>query len=431
MKALIVVLFIFATLAFGQDPEEPAFGIVQGASGNGTAQFGIQVKRGEELRFVVKPGNGAAAAAPNLREDIAHGGSDWAQVRLTFDGLPLGIDHELFVIRDKKIVDKRTFRVPDWDVPRGRIAVVSCMTDGHPDQKRIWRELLSMKPNALFIIGDSAYCDVVGNRLVRNTTPDLIWRRHAETRAALELYRARRLVPVFTIWDDHDYGLNDAGREFVHKRASARIFRAYFPQAPIDGFLECGPGVSAAFTMYGQRWMLLDGRTFRSPNRKAVPDETVFGTRQEAWITHAVRQPGPLWLVTGVQVFNGYHRFESYEGCQPNSFKKFQEILRGGKAPFALVTGDRHLAEISRLTADECGCATFEITTSGLHARTFPNAWKKVSNPRQVHGVSGELNYAIIDAVLDTGALRAKVAVYGNGKKKFFEQALDVKRDSE
>jgi len=428
MRVPIVALLLFASVASAQAVAPPAYAIVQGASGNGTAQFSVQVTNGEQLRFAVKLGGGGRALAPQQAERIAHAGSDQELIRLTFVGLPVGIDHQLIVIRDKKYADMRTFSVPDWTAAKGRIAILSCMTDGHPDQQRMWRELLSLKPDALFIIGDSAYCDVVGNRLVREITPELIWRRHAETRQTLELYRASRLVPVFSIWDDHDYGLNDAGREFPHKRASAAIFRAYLPQAPIDGFLEGGPGVSAAFTLFGQRWMLLDGRTFRSPNRREVPDETLFGVRQEAWIVDALRQEPPIWLVTGAQMFNGYHRFESYEACQPNSFKKFQEILRAGKAPFALVTGDRHLAEVSKLTVAECGCDTFEITTSAFHARTFPNAWSKVPNPRQVVGVSGKLNYVVLDVIKDAAALRGTLIVYGSGKAKLFEYEVNAKR---
>ena len=31
-------------------------------------------------------------------------------------------------------------------------------------------------------------------------------------------------VPIIPIWDDHDYGLNDAGREYKMKEASAQLF---------------------------------------------------------------------------------------------------------------------------------------------------------------------------------------------------------------
>ncbi|MHC4953713.1 MAG: alkaline phosphatase D family protein [Planctomycetota bacterium] len=427
MKATYLALSILTATVYAQDAERAAFAIVQGASGNGTAQFGVQVKRGAAVNFAVKPGDGASVRRPTMEERISSAGSEWEQVRLTFAQLSNGVDHELMVIRDKKIADTRKFRIPDWNRKKGRIAIVSCLDDSFREQAQMWSELLAHEPDAIMIIGDAAYCDVAGGRLVRDPTPPLLWSRHATTRALLDLYRAPRLRPVFTTWDDHDFGKNNAGREFEHKRASAKMFRAFFPQQPIDGFLECGPGVSARFKLFGQTWMMLDGRTFRSPNRKAVPDETMFGALQEAWIRQQLARPEPLWIVNGAQMFNGYHRFEAYESCQPKSFQAFVQMIRDGRAPVAFVSGDRHLAEVSAIDKKECGFATAEITTSALHARTFPNAWAKEPNPRKVAGVSGALNYAILD-VEATDHLSASLTVHGIDKKKFFEYAVSVKR---
>ena len=113
--------------------------------------------------------------------------------------------------------------------------------------------------------------------------------------------------------------------------------------------------------------------------------------------------------------------------CQPRSFRLFVKMIREGRAPVAFVSGDRHLAEVSVIDAKEVGFATAELTTSAIHARTFPDAWKKAPNPRQAVGISGKLNYAIID-VEAAHSLRAKMSVWGFGKTKFFEHDLDVKR---
>ena len=185
--------------------------------------------------------------------------------------------------------------------------------------------------------------------------------------------------------------------------------------------------MSGRFTLFGQRWLLLDGRTYRSPNRQEVPDETMFGAAQEAWVREELARPGPLWIVNGAQMFGGYHRFESYEACQPRSFRSFVNMIREGKASAAFVSGDRHLAEISVIQKEEIGYASAELTTSAIHARTFPDAWKKAPNPRQAAGVSGKLNYALID-VEAAASLRAKISVWGFGKTKFFDHDLDVNR---
>ncbi|MEM8882927.1 MAG: alkaline phosphatase D family protein [Planctomycetota bacterium] len=414
----VLLLLLFALPVAAQE-----YAICMGGSGHGTAVFAIQHEGKTALTFGARAGKGTVIEPSGRVHDRTLGIET-----VTFAGLPVGVDHELFVIRESKIVDRRTFRVPDAAAAKGRILIASCLDDVfEKEQKQIWGEALAHGPDAIFLIGDNCYADVANGRLVRDITPAKLAARHAETRARLALFRAARLVPIFSVWDDHDYGLNNAGREFVHKRASKRIFRTYFPQPEIDGFLEHGPGLSSSFALFGQRWIFLDGRTFRSPNRNPVPDETVFGAAQEAWLFAQLAQATPAWIVSGAQFFGGYHRFESYEACQPNSFGRFKERLKTVKAPFAFVTGDRHLTELMKIDAGECGLETWELTTSAIHARTFPNSWEKSPNPRKVHGVSGALNYAVLD--VESGpALTAGIRVYGIDKVLHYDQAIKVAR---
>ncbi|MHC4451195.1 MAG: alkaline phosphatase D family protein [Planctomycetota bacterium] len=421
----IAALLLFAPPALAD------YAILQGASGNGIAQFSVLARVDEVLKFAVKPGEGAPVQKPALHETIRHKDSPWKIERLTFAGLKHATDHQLIVIRDKKMADSRVFQLPEWRLAKGRVAIASCMDDRfEKEQKQIWAELAEQKPDAIFLIGDNAYCDFYQGRMLRQAPPEVLWARQAETRSRIALYRWKRLVPVFSTWDDHDYGMNDAGRDYVHKRAAKRVFRAFFPQAEIDDFLEHGPGVSSSLVLFGQRWLLLDGRTYRSPNRKESANETVFGAAQEAWIARSLARPDPTWIVNGTQFFGAYHRFESYEACQPGSFPNFCRIIRAGRAPAAFVSGDRHLAEIMKIDAKECGFATVELTTSAIHSRTFPNAWKDGANPRQLHGVSGALNYAIVDVEAAEG-LKAKIRVLGLDKKLHFEHGIDIRRSEE
>jgi alkaline phosphatase D len=38
----------------------------------------------------------------------------------------------------------------------------------------------------------------------------------------------REQVPILPIWDDHDYGFNDAGGDFPYRHQSAALFRAFW-----------------------------------------------------------------------------------------------------------------------------------------------------------------------------------------------------------
>ena len=424
MLRILLSLLLFTSLSLAQG----TYAIMQGASGIKTAQFSVLVPKDDRPTFAVKSAEGGSAIPAAFRDRISMVGSKWDVERLTFVGLSRETNYVLFAILNKEIKDQRTFQVPDWNRPKGRIVVASCLDDFFAkEQAKIWPEVTAHKPDAILLIGDNAYCDVKDGKLNRNPSPIDIWERHVITRNKLLFFRAKKLVPVFSTWDDHDYGLNNAGREFVHRGSSKRAFRAFFPQDEIAGFLTHGPGVSATMVLFGQRWMLLDGRSFRTPNREDRPDQTVFGVRQEIWARMALSGTTPLWLVNGAQFFGGYHRFESYEGCQPRSFKTFLKIVQGGQAPVAFVSGDRHLAEMMRIGKEEAGLDTYELTTSALHARTYPGSLEKSPNKRRIHGKDGALNYAVIDVEKDE-ALKAHIRVYGIDKVLHFEQKIEVKR---
>lgn len=67
-------------------------------------------------------------------------------------------------------------------------------------------------------------------------------------------------VPIFGTWDDHDYGLNDAGQEYEGRDMSQRLFLDFLEE-PADSERRRQKGVSAALcwgggTGRGMDWII-------------------------------------------------------------------------------------------------------------------------------------------------------------------------------
>ena len=69
-------------------------------------------------------------------------------------------------------------------------------------------------------------------RFLKRSTPN--WER---SRAFRNCASCRLLAT----WDDHDYGVNDGGREYPQREASQRVFLDFFGD-PADSERHNGPG---------------------------------------------------------------------------------------------------------------------------------------------------------------------------------------------
>lgn len=381
--------------------------------------------------------------------------SPWQALKVRFTGLRAERTYRLEVVtptgivRDSRLL--RPFRLQASDT--FKFALVSCMYDGYGElMQRIWTELFSHRPQMVFLIGDNVYVDA-GMPRSSPKSPSLIWRRYVETRRSLPLFYQDELTPTLATWDDHDTGLGDSDASFPYMKEAAEIFRAFYAQDAEhskdaqdaeENVVTSGPGLAYEFRVAKQRFFFLDDRSFRSPdlNARAAAEgiqqsgssasetQAHFGPQQEAWLLKRLAaSPQPAWLISGGQFFGGYHPFESYEGSHPKAFARFVDALRGIQVPYVLASGDRHLTEIMTIDKANFGFPTFEITSSGIHARVFPGSFVENPNPRQLVGRDGINNYMIVTSrAKDIKNLEIHTVSYAPGNETLFTKDLKVQR---
>ena len=220
---------------------------------------------------------------------------------------------------------------------------------------------------------------------------------------------------MLATWDDHDYGLNDAGGSFALKGWAETIFETYWGSSDE---VRARPGVYDSLIVgpEGQRTqiIMLDTRYFRSDmarmewSRERPPlgvylpnedeDATVLGAEQWAWLQQELAKPADLRvIVSSYQVLTEAHNYESWENF-PHERERLLEMIgarNGGGV--VMLSGDRHAGGI--YTEEVNGEDLWEITSSSLNfafGNTADNTARE-PDPRRVTDFIAEENYGLID----------------------------------
>ncbi|MEM9250748.1 MAG: alkaline phosphatase D family protein [Planctomycetota bacterium] len=277
--------------------------------------------------------------------------------------------------------------LPDADAVLTRIAFGSCFnqTGGYNDAQRAndfnpFTAVLDDRPDLFLFIGDNMYADL--DRRERPVTIDDIHTAYAELAARPGFAALYAEVPILATWDDHDFGLNDAGVELPFKADSQAALLDFFGD-PADSPRRSRDGVYGAwaFGPPGRRTqvILLDTRFFRSPmvveqidgRRHYVPNDdpaaTVLGDEQWRWLEAKLREPADLRLIaSSIQVVAGEHRFEKWANFPLQRQRLFDLITETQANGVVFLTGDRHHWELSADRVD-ASYPLFDLTSSGLN----------------------------------------------------------------
>lgn len=267
--------------------------------------------------------------------------------------------------------------LPRADQTLTRIAVGSCSEETR--DLPIFAAILAARPDLFLYLGDNVYGDARAGDM---QLPEL---REAYGALNLNAHFAafNMAVPMLAVWDDHDYGLNDAGADFPARELSERLFETYWGAAAVG---REHPGVYGArvFGPPGRRVqvILLDTRFFRSPLKRGEPDAegrrgpyvaqtepgaTLLGEAQWRWLETALREPAEVRLVaSSIQVLAEGHPYESWDKMPNERRRLFDVVRRSGARGVVLLSGDRHVAGMYR-TAGAGAHPLSEMTTSSLN----------------------------------------------------------------
>jgi alkaline phosphatase D len=237
---------------------------------------------------------------------------------------------------------------------------------------RIFEAIHDVAPDLFIWLGDNVYY----------REPDWSSRtgmihRWTHDRSIPELRGMLATIPQYAVWDDHDYGPNDAGREFWHKELATEIF-TLFHGNPTAGLPET-PGIFTYFAWGDVHFYLLDNRTHRTvpvidPEPFGYPAQQL-GKAQVDWLIELMKYnrgqsrssyPSTFHVVAvGSQVLSPASR----DGLRryPQEWQYlFDRLVAEELHDVIFITGDVHYAEVSRL--ERAGMVFWDITSSPLTA---------------------------------------------------------------
>jgi alkaline phosphatase D len=297
-----------------------------------------------------------------------------------------------------------------------RIAFGSCATQDEP--QLILRTVLEWKPELFIYLGDNIYGDTRDMAVLKA--------KYGKLAAIPEFQRLRAAVPTIATWDDHDYGENDAGKEYPFKAQSKDIFLEFWNEPAVSPRRD-HPGIYTSYRFTDARLnrtlqvILLDTRTFRDPPLRAPftswrneylpdtnPDKTILGRQQWLWLEQQLKEPADLRIIgTSIQFAHEYNGWESWTNF-PQELIRMVELIQSTRANgVVFISGDVHWGEISVLQPPDC-YPLHDVTASGLN-----RDWDVLEPNRNRYGnACMDFHFGMIDVDWAANPVRVNLRVH-------------------
>ncbi|HJL95729.1 MAG TPA: alkaline phosphatase D family protein [SAR86 cluster bacterium] len=249
----------------------------------------------------------------------------------------------------------------------------SCLTEKR-DQP-IWFAIEQENLKEFFFMGDNVYGD-------NSETGELDDMKVAYSLQKEKLPNWLDQIKINAIWDDHDYGKNDGGSEYIYKAQSQSLFLDFWeiskndPRRSREGiyFSKIRDIFNLKVNLIG-----LDTRYHRSTLGQedkpysAIDDisKTMLGKDQWNWLTNELKKNTDLnIIVSSIQVIPTNHGFEKW-GNFPHERSKLLRMIEESNIPTIIISGDRHKAGIYRKGK------LIELTSSSMN-KPLPNYISKL-----------------------------------------------------
>ncbi len=286
-----------------------------------------------------------------------------------------------------------------------KIAFGSCA-----DQRKnlsIFDSIAREKPDLFIFLGDNIYVD--------SKNEDTFSYKYEQLFSNSSFQHLQKQTKIIATWDDHDYGQNDAGKEFSEKELSKTQFLSYFKDEKTKERKKHAGIYCSYFIKYKRKKIqviLLDTRTFRDslclftgqkdsllrfsywPQYAPCEDssKTMLGKEQWVWLENQLDKKAHLRIIcSSNQVLHGWNGHESWNNLPYEKEKLLQLIQSKEVRNLFFLSGDVHFEEIS--LENKTGFPLYDFTSSGL-----TNSWHEISpNEHRVGKASIENNFGLIE----------------------------------
>lgn len=287
------------------------------------------------------------------------------------------------------------------DPPPFKIALGSCTYVNEDPYDRpgtpygggyeIFQSIYAKSPDAMLWLGDNVYL-----READYYAGSSIFDRYTHTRSLPEMQDLLANTPNYAIWDDHDYGPNNANRSYWGKDLTLMAFKLFWPSVAYGiGGTE---GITSSFTFHDVEFFMLDDRWYRSPEYLDVTQNEILGKNQVQWLIDAlITSKAKFKMVcVGSQFLNSAATKENFSNCMSERKQIIEAINNEEIKNVVFLTGDRHHTELSKEQVSG-GPVIYDLTVSPLTSGVNTEAASETNYNRVENTLITERNFGVLE----------------------------------
>lgn len=259
-----------------------------------------------------------------------------------------------------------------------------------PQNERMWTTIEKFDPVALLLLGDNVYIDMPKSRAMQRFC---YYRRHARP----EFRRLVRNRPVFTIWDDHDFGTNDClgGPEIAKPSWKPEVWEVYRQNwvNPGYGGGKDRPGCWYDFQLGDVQFFMLDGRYYRTNPRKKPA--TMLGPDQKAWLKKELKASTATFKVMISPVPWDFrtkgNSLDTWNGFREEREELFSYLTENKIDGVVLMSADRHRSDAWKIDRPD-DYSLYEFESSRL-----TNLHRHGPKKEAIFSYSGSQSFGLVE----------------------------------
>lgn len=295
-----------------------------------------------------------------------------------------------YTVRDSQervLAEGRLTTAPAPDQPsRVRLVLGSCASSEDGD---IWEQIAEEEADAIVLLGDTPYID----------TTELSRMRAAHERFLRipELASLAARTPIWSTWDDHDYGTDNGDGAMPGKEHARRSYMESRPQ------LRYGTDDEGIYTSirYGPvDVFLLDVRWFAG--LEVMPadqsERSLLGAQQRQWLYERLAaSTAPFKLLCGGMVWHdkGGRSPDDWASFPRERDALFAHIGKAKVSGCLLLGGDVHACQHAVFEGTATGYPLHQLVISPLHERAWRGGDRK--HPARRWGIVEPHVYLVVD----------------------------------
>jgi alkaline phosphatase D len=235
--------------------------------------------------------------------------------------------------------------------------------------------------------------------------------------------RLQSTQPNYTIWDDHDYGPNNANTYFPLKYEALEIYNAFWPN-PTCGTIDA-KGTFYTFKKQDLQFFMTDNRFYQTPITDGKP--AFLGQKQLDWLKDELKKSEAAFkfIAIGSQVLNPIINGESYLHFPHERDQLLNFIADNDISGVIFLTGDRHISEVHTLKR-EGKYTMYDFTSSPiLSVGAEMVAFQERKNPNRIKGsLIARRNYSKANITGEKGNRKLTITYHNKRGRKIREHVV-------